>query len=78
MKKFDGFCQEHGIEYYLGGGSALGCIRHKGFLPWDDDVDLYITRKHYKKLLSVAKELKELDCVLVDTTFFSNYSNILV
>lgn len=78
MKKFDGFCQEHGIEYYLGGGSALGCIRHKGFLPWDDDVDLYITRKHYKKLLSVAKELEELDCVLVDTTFFSNYSNTLV
>lgn len=48
-KYIDDFCKEHGIEYYLMGGSALGAVRHKGFIPWDDDLDIFMTPDNYEK-----------------------------
>lgn len=56
LKELDAICRKHGITYYLEGGSLLGAVRHKGFLPWDDDVDLCITRDNFKKLLSVIDQ----------------------
>lgn len=53
-------CEKYRLEYSLSGGSILGAIRHKGFIPWDDDIDLNITRASYNKLLDVFdKELGE-------------------
>ena len=49
-------CEENNIEYMLGGGSALGAIRHKGFIPWDDDIDINVPRKHIDKLVNLVKE----------------------
>ena len=53
LKEIDAICKKHGITYYLAGGTALGAVRNNGFLPWDDDMDLYITRENWKKLEKV-------------------------
>lgn len=57
-KVFDKICREHDIPYYMLGGTMLGAIRHKGFIPWDDDMDFGVERQYYDKLLKIlAKEL---------------------
>ena len=52
MDQVDAFCTAEGINYSLSGGSLLGAVRHKGFIPWDDDVDLMMPRPDYERFLS--------------------------
>ena len=52
----DGICKEHGLTYFLMGGSALGAVRHQGFIPWDDDVDIALYEDDYKKLVKILLE----------------------
>lgn len=52
----DGVCKKIGVPYRLDGGNVLGAIRHKGFIPWDDDVDIVIEKKYYKKLCDYLRE----------------------
>lgn len=61
MKIFHNFCVEHEIVYFLYGGSCLGAVRHKGFIPWDDDLDICVDRNNYIKLTSVISECTELN-----------------
>ncbi len=49
MKYIDRLCRENGIDYYIMGGTALGAIRHGGFIPWDDDLDIFMTPSEYER-----------------------------
>ncbi len=52
MKYIDKLCRENDILYYIMGGTALGAVRHGGFIPWDDDLDIFMTPDNYKKFKS--------------------------
>ncbi len=52
LKDFDSFCSRSRIQYSLDGGTLLGAVRHQGFIPWDDDVDVMMDRKNFEKFLS--------------------------
>ena len=55
MKYIDAVCRKNGIVYYIMGGTALGAIRHGGFIPWDDDLDIFMTPQEYAKFKSVME-----------------------
>ena len=52
----DKVCQEHNLRYYLLAGTMLGAVRHKGFIPWDDDADVALPREDYNILVKHANE----------------------
>lgn len=64
LKAFDEFCAAHGLRYSLFYGTLIGAVRHKGFIPWDDDVDVAMPRPDYERLLS------ESEVLLRETGFF--------
>lgn len=49
-------CDENDISYFIIGGTALGAVRHGGFIPWDDDLDIGMTRENYNKFLAIAQK----------------------
>ena len=53
LKVFDAFCRKHDMKYSLYAGSLLGAVRHQGFIPWDDDIDVVMPRKDLEKLLKL-------------------------
>lgn len=55
-KDLDRLCRENNIDYYLGGGGAIGAIRHHGFIPWDDDLDFLMTNYNYRKFIKLCRE----------------------
>ena len=56
LLEFDAFCKLHELKYFLAGGSTLGAVRHGGFIPWDDDIDLAMLRADFERLEEVMAE----------------------
>lgn len=73
LKEFDSVCQKHHLTWFADYGTLLGAVRHKGFIPWDTDIDVSMFRDDYMKLLSIASD------EFHEPYFFQNaYTDILV
>lgn len=57
FSSFIQFCDEYSLNYFCTGGTMLGAVRHHGFIPWDDDIDLFVMREDYNKLIGLKSEL---------------------
>ena len=53
LVEFDAFCRKNNLKYSLAYGTAIGAVRHSGYIPWDDDIDVMMPRSDYEKLLSI-------------------------
>ena len=73
MKYIDHLCRENGITYYIMGGTALGAIRHGGFIPWDDDLDIFMTPGEYEKFKNVFEKQNSTDFILQEWRTTPNY-----
>lgn len=73
MKYIDKLCREHGIVYYIMGGTALGAVRHGGFIPWDDDLDIFMTPEEYQKFKDVFEAQNSDDFILQEWRTDSKY-----
>ncbi len=82
MKEIDRICKENNIEYFLCNGSLIGAIRHKGFIPWDDDIDIAMTRKNYNKFIKVCpKVIREpffIDCYQTNKKYCLSYAKVKI
>lgn len=58
LKFYKNICDKNGLKYYIAYGTLIGAVRHKGFIPWDDDIDVFMPRKDYIKLVEIMKNLK--------------------
>lgn len=56
LAAFDKVCRRRGLTYFAGGGTLLGAVRHGGYIPWDDDIDLFMFRKDYDRLLTLSAD----------------------
>lgn len=73
LKDFIEICDKNDLEYYAYGGTALGAIRHNGFIPWDDDIDLFMFREDYEKFLKIMSELKSEKYDVLNIDIYNDY-----
>lgn len=80
LKYIDDVCKRHDIKYWLCSGTLLGAVRHGGFIPWDDDVDIEMLREDYEKFVKVMDQEPKTDYVLqthkTDFNYFAPYGKV--
>ena len=79
LLRFDAVCRKHGLKYFLMDGSLLGVVRHKGFIPWDDDIDVGMMREDYDRLMSLGSEFQEpyfLQIPGVDSGYYYGFAKL--
>lgn len=79
LREFDRVCRKHGLRYFIYGGTLLGAVRHHGFIPWDDDIDVAMLREDYSRLLSYADEFTSpyfLQSPKTDKGYFFSYNKL--
>ena len=72
---YHAFCNEYELKYYIAYGSLIGAVRHHGFIPWDDDVDVYMERKDYERFMSLLPKLDDGFYVLSSSNSEYYYNN---
>lgn len=72
----DKVARNNKIEYSLGGGSLLGAMRHKGFIPWDDDIDLMLERSQYERLMKALADANNSDFKLLHHSVEKIYGHL--
>ncbi|WP_026519141.1 LicD family protein [Butyrivibrio sp. FCS006] len=81
LKAFHAYCKEHNIRYTIICGTLLGAIRHKGFIPWDDDIDVGVVREDYEKLLELLQKEPIEGCFLqeysTDEHYYQPYAKLV-
>ena len=78
LMDFDKVCEQYGIHYFLYGGSLLGAIRHKGFIPWDDDMDIGMTREDYDRFVKIMPKELGKEYILATPMSHSNYCSTVI
>lgn len=76
-RAFHEICAKNGIPYYMLGGTQLGAVRHKGFIPWDDDMDFGVPREYFRNLVSALKEQLPHNMSVLDITNSDLYTDVL-
>jgi len=73
MKYIDYICREYNIEYFIMGGTALGAVRHKGFIPWDDDLDIFMTFDNYNRFRMIFNNINNEKFILQEWSVVDDY-----
>lgn len=75
LADFDAFCRANNLKYTLTQGTLLGAVRHKGIIPWDDDIDVAMFREDYDKLIALSKTMPD-NCVFINHDTDKSYSRL--